>query len=595
MTAAAARSPRWATSLDPRRHAGGGRGGREAARPRHARLRARRARDGRRRRGPGDDGRARRRAAGDGDRARRAPAGGERRVRERDALPRARLRRHALRLGQPRLDGRSRPAALAAGEALGSHGRDVLAAIVAGNEVVCRVGMAASGRVPRARLPPDGDLRRLRRRRPRSRASSGLDAETTTRALGIAGSFAGGLFAYLADGHADEADASRLGGARRSPRGAARARTARPGRSRCSRGSSASTTRSSARSEGEIDIAGQLADLGSALGDAADRVQAVPRVPLHARLARRGRRGASQGGRFAPDEIAEVGRHRPGGGRLARARAGRSRSRRRARSTRASSPCSTRSHRCSSAATSACRDFTDEAIADPERARRRRARCATRRRDYPTYPQAFPGGVGVRLADGTTLEADFPYQQGGPENPLSHAEVRAKFRENAALVLSDDAVDALEEAILALDERDDLRAALAPLTLARGRPRMTCSPREQREIVAAVRDVRRPGRDPGRLRARARATSTPSRARRDDARDGPLRDDDPRGVRRARARARHVRADRDGALARLGDAVRDPQRLVHRRDDDPPARDGGAARALPAAGWRSWRSARRSR
>ena len=52
-------------------------------------------------------------------------------------------------------------------------------------------------------------------------------------------------------------------------------------------------------------------------------------------------------------------------------------------------------------------------------------------RDYPTYPQAFPGGVVVRLADGTSFEADYPHQKGGPENPLSPDEVREKFRENA--------------------------------------------------------------------------------------------------------------------------------------------------------------------
>src|SRR5438093_12417712 len=37
------------------------------------------------------------------------------------------------------------PASIAAGEAQGSSGREVLAAIVGGNEVVTRVGMAASG------------------------------------------------------------------------------------------------------------------------------------------------------------------------------------------------------------------------------------------------------------------------------------------------------------------------------------------------------------------------------------------------------------------------------------------------------------------
>ena len=41
--------------------------------------------------------------------------------------------------------------------------------------------------------------------------------------------------------------------------------------------------------EREIDLEPQLADLGERLGDAADRVQALPGLPLHPRLARRHR------------------------------------------------------------------------------------------------------------------------------------------------------------------------------------------------------------------------------------------------------------------------------------------------------------------
>jgi 2-methylcitrate dehydratase PrpD len=109
-------------------------------------------------------------------------------------------------------------------------------------------------------------------------------------------------------------------------------------------------------------------------------------------------------------------------------------------------------------------DFTDEAIADPDvLAVAHKVRYETR--SYPTYPQAFPGGVRVRLADGTSFEADFPFQKGGPENPLSADEVRAKYRKNAALVLSDAAAARLEEAILSLEARDDLGASLAPLAL----------------------------------------------------------------------------------------------------------------------------------
>jgi hypothetical protein len=45
-------------------------------------------------------------------------------------------------------------------------------------------------------------------------------------------------------------------------------------------------------------------------------------------------------------------------------------------------------------------------------------------------------------------------------------EVREKFRENASLALDPEAAGALEEAVLSLEEQDDLRAALAPLAAA---------------------------------------------------------------------------------------------------------------------------------
>jgi 2-methylcitrate dehydratase PrpD len=117
----------------------------------------------------------------------------------------------------------------------------------------------------------------------------------------------------------------------------------------------------------------------------------------------------------------------------------------------------------------AVQDFTDEAIRDPAvLAVAQKVRYETK--PYPTYPQAFPGGAVVRLADGTSFEADYPHQKGGPENPLSPDEVREKFRDNAALALPDAAVEALEEALLSLDELDDVAAALAPLTLTEAVP-----------------------------------------------------------------------------------------------------------------------------
>src|ERR671924_309514 len=93
------------------------------------------------------------------------------------------------------------PSALGSGEAAGASGREVLTAIVAGNEVVTRVGMAASGAFHQRGFHPTaiggifgGTIAASR--------LAGYDAAQTVSALGIAGSFAGGLFAYLEDGTA---------------------------------------------------------------------------------------------------------------------------------------------------------------------------------------------------------------------------------------------------------------------------------------------------------------------------------------------------------------------------------------------------------
>ena len=63
------------------------------------------------------------------------------------------------------------------------------------------------------------------------------------------------------------------------------------------------------------------------------------------------------------------------------------------------------------------------------------------------------------------VERELAYQKAAPENPWSAADVRAKFRANAELALPADLATALEEAILTLEEQEDVTAALAPLTL----------------------------------------------------------------------------------------------------------------------------------
>jgi 2-methylcitrate dehydratase PrpD len=353
------------------------------------------------------------------------------------------------------------PAALAAGELYGSSGSDVLAAILAGNEVVCRVGMAASGKFHARGFHPTAicgifgavaAVARLAR----------LDAETTTRALGIAGSMASGLFAYLADGTPTKPihPAWAAHGAHLATRLAYHGAI---GPQSVLEGKFGVYHAFLGAAEGEIDIDGQLADLGERWET--PRIAYKPFPVCHFMHGSLGAASDALRGRLlTADEIADVVVSVPAAGvslvlePADRKIAPRSEYEGKFSLQYSAASMLVRGH-------VAVVDFTDEAIKDPGvLAVARKVRYETR--EYPSYPQAFPGGIRVTLTSGETFESDFAYQKGGPENPLSPAELQAKYRDNAGLVLSDAALAALEEALLTLERQSDLSVALAPLTLA---------------------------------------------------------------------------------------------------------------------------------
>jgi len=352
------------------------------------------------------------------------------------------------------------PAALAAAEQVGASGRDTLAAIVAGNETVCRIGMAAPGAFHKRGFHPTaicgvfGGAAAVGR-------IAGASIATTTRALGIAGSFAGGLFAYLEDGTPTKPmhPAWAAHGAHLAQRLAAHGAI---GPKTILEGKFGLYHAFLAAEEGEIDIAGQLADLGSRWET--PRIAYKPYPVCHFIHGSLGAAAAAVSGRlFAPEEISEVLVTVPEAGvslvlePLEQKQAPRSEYEGKFSLPYSVASMLVRGH-------VAVTDFTDEAITDPAvLAVAAKVRYETGA--YPTYPQAFPGGAVITLADGSTFEADFPYQKGGPENPLSADEVREKFRANASLALSDHAVEQLEEAILAIEEHADVSTALAPVTL----------------------------------------------------------------------------------------------------------------------------------
>jgi 2-methylcitrate dehydratase PrpD len=348
------------------------------------------------------------------------------------------------------------PAALAAGEATGSSGRELLTAIVAGNEVVTRVGMAASGAFHKRGFHPTAICGIFGGTVAASRLA-GSDAAETVSALGIAGSFAGGLFAYLEDGTATKPmhPAWAAHGGLLATRLAALGAEGPPS---VIEGRFGLYHAFIGAEPGEVEIDSQLADLG-------ERWE-TPRIaykPYPACHYIHGSLGATStlAGDVDPEEIEEILVTIPAAGVslvLEPEEAKLSpRSEYEAKFSLQYSTAAMLVHK-----QVGLRSYADEALRDARVLDlARKVRYETK--EFATYPGAFPGGVTIQTRDGRVLEREFPYQAGAPENPMSPDDVRAKFRENASLLLGNGEIEALEQHVLSLEERDDLRSFLSLL------------------------------------------------------------------------------------------------------------------------------------
>jgi len=352
------------------------------------------------------------------------------------------------------------PASLAVAEAGGSDGREALAAIVAANEVVTRVGMAASGLFHKRGFHPTAVCGVFGATVAAARLG-GLDAGRATSALGIAGSLASGLFAYLEDGTATKPihPAWAAHGGLVATRLAAHGAEGPPS---IFEGKFGLYHAFLGAEQGEIDLEPQLADLGTRWET--PRIAYKPYPACHFMHGAVGATAEAAAGVLAPEDVEEIVVKVPAAGvdlvlEPAAAKLAPRTTYEAKFSLQYSAAAMLVHGRCGVST------YAEDAIRDPrvlELAQRVRYEV----KDYPTYPAAFPGGVRITTRDGRTLEADLPHQRGGPENPMTAGEVREKYRENAVLALDEDAVEALEEAILALEEQDDLRSALAPLAAA---------------------------------------------------------------------------------------------------------------------------------
>jgi 2-methylcitrate dehydratase PrpD len=93
-------------------------------------------------------------------------------------------------------------------------------------------------------------------------------------------------------------------------------------------------------------------------------------------------------------------------------------------------------------------DFTDEMVREPARRElMSRIRVEADERCGQIYPYQFPSVLTVRTRDGRELIEEVLVNRGGPQDPLSDAELLEKFRSNARRSYTDEAVAAVEQAI----------------------------------------------------------------------------------------------------------------------------------------------------
>jgi 2-methylcitrate dehydratase PrpD len=346
------------------------------------------------------------------------------------------------------------PAALAAAQAAGARGADAIAAIVAGNEVVCRLGMAAGSLFHARGFHPTGILGTYGATAAAARLR-GLDEATTTQALGIAGSMASGILEHLADGsstkrlHPGFAAHNGIVAARLAAHGSTGPKTVIEGRF---------GLYNAFLGRDDLDIDGQLADLGERWETPRIAYKPYPACHyIHASLD--ATREVVAQTPLAPDEIEEIvalttdagvslvlepldAKHRP----------------RTEYDAKFSLPYS-----LAALLTRGDVDVTTyigDAISE-ERVLDLAGKVRYEVKEYATFPQALPGGIRIKTTDGRVLEADLDYQRGGPENPMSAEDVIEKFRTNAALALDDAAVEGVERAVLGLEELDSLDALKA--------------------------------------------------------------------------------------------------------------------------------------
>ena len=341
------------------------------------------------------------------------------------------------------------PAALAAAQEQNSTGAELLAAIVAGNEIVIRLGVLAGagfherGFHPTAVCGIFGATAAAAKLR-------GLDAETTTNALGIAGSMSSGILEYLADGSATKrlhpgwAAHSAIMACRLADHGATGPSTVFEGRY---------GLYAAYLGRHDIDFEPQMATLGSSWETPRIAFKPYPACHyVHASVD--ATRNLMDEAPLEADDIDEiVALTTEAGVSLVLEPLDLKKRPRSEYEAKFSLPYSVASMVVRGGVD--VTTYTDDAI-EHEGVADLASRIRYEVKDYDTFPQAFPGGVRVVMKDGSVRENELPYQRGGTENPMSTDDVLEKFRANAKISVKEGDARSLEDTVLGLEGEANL-------------------------------------------------------------------------------------------------------------------------------------------
>jgi 2-methylcitrate dehydratase PrpD len=352
--------------------------------------------------------------------------------------------------------------ALAAGEAAGAGGRAVLEALVAAVEVMCRVGLAVPGALHARHFHPTSITASFAAAAAAGRLY-GLAEDQLVHAFGVCGSQAAGIIEYLADGSWTK----RLHPGWGAHAGVIAAQLARAGFTGPETVLEGGHGLYAAFAGGHE--ANRLRALLDSLGRAWELDEltlkpypcgsiAQPYMDCAARLRERVR----------PGEIAAI-RCRTAAGPVPRLwePLGAKQAPPNGYAARFSLPYLVASILVRGRAGLA--EFTDGAVREP--AVLALARRVTYELDATIdYPRQFVGDVELTLADGRVLRERQDRPRGGPDAPLTRAELEAKFRGNAALALSPAGVDGVVRAVDALAAGGPLTDLVASLTAERKDP-----------------------------------------------------------------------------------------------------------------------------